>query len=170
MTSPASVDRELGRDWWGAGNVKRTISRSMAWFQSRRLSGFGDEVGEVLRLANERDWSLRRRADSRAAIGCVPDAHRHNGEHHAPEQSEEYDPGDLTICRGCSMPSPRCSAIGPTSQWVPCDARQAWNTRRRRTVLPRVLPGRLNLRRSHAGFLHGIHRHGPCKVVKGADE
>ena len=67
MTSPASVDRELSAIV-GEGNVKRTDFEINGVVPAAVVyPGRADEVGEVLRLANERDLVVAPAGDSRSS-------------------------------------------------------------------------------------------------------
>jgi glycolate oxidase FAD binding subunit len=124
MTSPASVDRELAAIV-GDGNVKRTdfeindvVPNAVVY------PGSAEEVGEVLRLANERDLVVAPAGGlTKQQIGCVPERIDIMVSTTRLNKVEEYDPGDLTIAVGAGMPfADMQRQLAEHQQWVPCDA------------------------------------------------
>src|SRR3979411_2132068 len=126
ITSPASVDREL-TPIVGEGNVKRTdldrLNINGVVPAAVVYPGSADEVGEVLRLANERDLVVAPAGGlTKQQIGCVPERIDIMVSTTRLNKVEEYDPGDLTIAVGAGMPFAEMQRqLGKHQQWVPCD-------------------------------------------------
>src|SRR6266571_4903233 len=127
VTSPASVDRELAAIV-GEGNIKRTD------FDGFNINGVvpaavvypgsADEVGAVLRLANERGLVVAPAGGlTKQQIGGVPERIDILLSTTRLNKVEEYDPGDLTIAVGAGLPFAEMQQrLGEHQQWVPCDA------------------------------------------------
>ena len=124
VTSPASVDRELATIV-GDGNVQRTDFEINGVVSSAVVfPGSADEVGDVLRLANERDLVVAPAGGlTKQQIGCVPERIDILLSTARLNKIEEYDPGDLTIAVQAGMPFAGMQRqLAEHEQWVPCDA------------------------------------------------
>src|SRR5258708_27556025 len=124
ITSPASVDRELAAIV-GDGNVRPTDFEINGVVPAAVVyPGSAEEVGEVLRLANERDLVVAPAGGlTKQQIGCVPERIDVMVSTTRLNKVEEYDPGDLTIAVGAGMPFAEMQRqLAEHQQWVPCDA------------------------------------------------
>ena len=86
--------------------------------------GSPEEVGAILRLANERDLVVAPGGGlTKQQIGGVPERVDILLSTARLNQIEEYDPGDLTIAVAAGMPFAAMQRqLGEHQQWVPCDA------------------------------------------------
>lgn len=124
VTTPALVDRELA-SIVGEAHVRRTAFEINGVIPGIVVSpGSPEEVGAVLRLANDRGLVVAPAGGlTQQQIGGVPEridillsAARMN-------RIEQYDPGDLTISVEAGMPfADMLRTLGEHHQWVPCDA------------------------------------------------
>src|SRR5690242_20000552 len=124
VTSPASVDRELTAIV-GEKNVAHTDFEINGVVPAAVVSpGSPEEVGAVLRLANERDLVVGPAGGlTKQQIGCVPERIDILLSTARLNKVEEYDPGDLTIAVQAGMPFAAMQrTLGEHHQWVPCDA------------------------------------------------
>src|SRR5260221_10097618 len=124
VTSPASVERDMSAIV-GEKNVSRTDFEINGVVPAAVVSpGSPEEVGAVLRLANERDLVVAPAGGlTKQQIGGVPERIDILLSTTRLNKVEEYDPGDLTIAVAAGLPFAEMqSRLGEHHQWVPCDA------------------------------------------------
>jgi glycolate oxidase FAD binding subunit len=124
VTSPASVDRDLAAIV-GEGNVARTDFEINGVIPATAVyPGSAEEVGAVLRLANDRGLVVAPAGGlTKQQIGGVPERIDILLSTARLNKIEQYDPGDLTISVEAGMPFAKMrSQLAEHHQWVPCDA------------------------------------------------
>src|SRR5882762_4515282 len=122
VTSPASLDRELATIV-GEEHVRGTEFDINGIVPAAAVHpGSAEEVGAVLRLANERDLVVAPAGGlTKQQIGGVPERIDILLSTARLNQIEEYDPGDLTIAVAAGMPFAEMQrSLGEHQQWVPC--------------------------------------------------
>jgi glycolate dehydrogenase FAD-binding subunit len=127
VTSPASLDRELAAIV-GDAQITRTE------FEGFDINGVvpgvmvspatPEEVGAVLRLANERGLVVAPAGGlTKQQVGGVPERVDILLSTARMNKIEQYDPGDLTISVAAGMPFAAMQReLAEHDQWVPCDA------------------------------------------------
>ena len=127
LTSPASLDRELSAI---AGNAHVARAGSDGF----NINGVvpaavvspasPEEVGAVLRLANERGLVVAPAGGlTKQQIGGVPERVDILLSTTRMNKIEQYDPGDLTVSVAAGMPFAEMQrTLREHHQWVPCDA------------------------------------------------
>jgi glycolate oxidase FAD binding subunit len=124
VTSPVSLDRELAAIV-GETHIRRTAFEINGVIPCAVVSpGSPEEVGAVLRLANERGLVVAPAGGlTKQQIGGVPERIDILLSTKRMNQIEQYDPGDLTISVAAGMPFAEMQrTLGEHHQWVPCDA------------------------------------------------
>ena len=126
VTSGASVDRELA-----AIVGDSFVARDLQGFEIDGVApaamvspGSPEEIGAVLRLANERGLVVAPAGGlTKQEIGGVPERVDILLKTTRLNKIEQYDPGDLTIAVAAGMPFAKMqSQLAEHHQWVPCDA------------------------------------------------
>ncbi len=126
VTSPTSVERDLAAIV-GDAYVTRTDFEINGVVPAAQVSpGSPEEVGAVLRLANERGMVVAPSGGvTKQQIGGVPERIDILLSTSRMNKIEQYDPGDLTISVAAGMPFAAMQAqLTEHHQWVPCDAAQ----------------------------------------------
>jgi glycolate dehydrogenase FAD-binding subunit len=124
VISPASLDRELAAIV-GEGQVARTEIEINGVVPGVMVSPAApEEVGAVLRLANERGLVVAPAGGlTRQQIGGVPERIDILLSTARMNKIEQYDPGDLTISVAAGMLFAAMQReLAGHDQWVPCDA------------------------------------------------
>ena len=124
VTSSASVDRDLAVIV-GDGHVARTEFEINGVAPAAAVSPASpEEVGAVLRLANERGLVVAPAGGlTKQQIGGVPERIDILLSTTRLDKIEQYDPGDLTIAVAAGMPFAAMQRqLLEHQQWVPCDA------------------------------------------------
>jgi glycolate oxidase FAD binding subunit len=129
VTSPASLERELAAIV-GEAHVARTDFEINGVVPAAAVSpGSPEEVGAILRLANERGLVVAPAGGfTKQQIGGVPERIDILLSTKRMNKIEQYDPGDLTISVAAGMPfAEMLRTLSEHHQWVPCDAAQLEN-------------------------------------------
>jgi glycolate oxidase FAD binding subunit len=129
VTSPASLERELAAIV-GEAHVARTDFEINGIMPAAAVSpGSPEEVGAILRLANERGLVVAPAGGlTKQQIGGVPERIDILLSTTRMNKIEQYDPGDLTISVSAGMPfAEMLRTLSEHHQWVPCDAAQLEN-------------------------------------------
>jgi len=124
VTSLASIDRELAAVV-GEEFLTRTDFAINGVVPMAVVSpGSPEEVGAVLRLANERGLVVAPAGGlTKQQIGGVPESIDILLSTRRMKKIEQYDPGDLTISVSAGMPFAEMQdQLAEHHQWVPCDA------------------------------------------------
>jgi glycolate oxidase FAD binding subunit len=124
VTSPVSVDRDLAAIV-GDRYVTRTEFEINGIVPAAVVSPASpEEVGAVLRLANERGLVVAPAGGlTKQQIGGVPERIDILLSTTRMDKIEQYDPGDLTIAVAAGMPFAAMQRqLAEHHQWVPCDA------------------------------------------------
>lgn len=124
VTSPTSIERELA-SIVGEAHVAHTDFEINGVVPAMAVSpGSPEEVGAVLRLANERGLVVAPAGGlSKQQIGGVPERIDILLSTTRMNQIEQYDPGDLTVSVAAGMAFAAMQAqLLEHHQWVPCDA------------------------------------------------
>ncbi|HKD79273.1 MAG TPA: FAD-binding oxidoreductase [Candidatus Angelobacter sp.] len=124
VTSPASLDRDLATIV-GDAHIRRTAFEINGVIPAIVVSpGSPDEVGAVLRLANDRGLVVAPAGGlTQQQIGGVPERIDILLSTTRLNKIEQYDPGDLTISVAAGMPFAQMQrTLREHHQWVPCDA------------------------------------------------
>jgi glycolate oxidase FAD binding subunit len=130
VTSPASLDRDLAVIA-GEGHVIRTEFEINGVVPGVMVSPTTpEEVGAVLRLANERGLVVAPAGGlTKQQIGGVPERVDILLSTARMNKIEQYDPGDLTISVAAGMPFAAMQReLAEHHQWVPCDAAELERT------------------------------------------
>ena len=124
VTSPASVVSRLGRHCWRGNRQAHGFEINGVVPAAVVSPGSAEEVGAVLRLANERDLVVAPAGGlTKQQIGGVPERMDILLSTTRMNKVEQYDPGDLTIAVQAGMPFAEMQRqLGEHHQWVPCDA------------------------------------------------
>src|SRR5689334_14011000 len=124
VTTPVSIDRDLAAIV-GEAHIRRTAFEINGVVPAAVVSpGSPEEVGAVLRLANERGLVVAPAGGlTKQQIGGVPERIDILLSTRRLDKIEQYDPGDLTIAVAAGMPFAAMQRqLLEHHQWVPCDA------------------------------------------------
>jgi len=124
VASPASLDRDLAAIV-GEGRVTRTDFEINGIVPAVVVApGSPEEVGAVLRLANDRGLVVAPAGGlTKQQVGGVPERIDILLSTTRMNKIEQYDPGDLTVAVAAGMPFAEMQrTLGEHHQWVPCDA------------------------------------------------